>query len=256
MRETGSLERAARAAIARAKGRGDGEVTPDDLLAGALSTVARFGVAQIGPWAIDVRELNGADQTAELEGVASAAEPALPVESASRDSAGSPAAAPRYGDAAVAAFEEATRLAREDGSAAPGPVHLLAVLGGSDDGLMARIREHHRFTPLEWRAALARGELGTGAEGDQRPRQPAESGTGTGSGTPELLSVDQAASFLGVHAQTVRNYIRGGKLPAYRLAGERFIRVLRRDLLGLLEPVEAEEAEQETDLPVNPSDRE
>lgn len=251
MRETGSLERAAREAIACAKGRGTGEVTPDDLLAGALSTVARFGVAQIGPWAIDVRELDGADRTAALEGAASAPETALPGESASRDSAGSPAAAPRYGDAAVAAFEEATRLAREDGSTVPGPVHLLAVLGGRDDGLMARIRERHRFTPLEWRAALARGELGTCAEGSERPRPSVEAGSG--SGTPELLSVDQAASFLGVHAQTVRNYIRGGKLPAYRLAGERFIRVLRRDLLGLLEPVEAEEADQETDLPVNPS---
>ena len=57
-----------------------------------------------------------------------------------------------------------------------------------------------------------------------------------------------------MHPQTVRNYIRAGKLPAYRLAGERFIRVLRRDLMGLLEPVDAENTEEpETELPIHTS---
>lgn len=244
MKEVGSLERAARAAIARAKGRGAGEVGPDDLLAGALSEIARFGVAQVGPWAVDVCELDGGaarDERRQSDDDPPAAR-----------SAGS--SAPRYADAAVAVFEEASRLAREDGAATVALVHLLAVLGEREDGLMARLRERHGFTPFEWRAALARGELGIPDGGDGTPSVP---GAGDGRpGTPELLSVDQAASFLGVHAQTVRNYIRGGKLPAYRLAGERFIRVLRRDLLGLLEPVTADDAQEETNLPVNPSTRE
>ncbi len=53
----------------------------------------------------------------------------------------------------------------------------------------------------------------------------------------ELLTVDQAAEFLGVHHQTLRGYIKSGKLPAYRLAGEKVLRIKREDLMALLEPV-------------------
>jgi excisionase family DNA binding protein len=49
--------------------------------------------------------------------------------------------------------------------------------------------------------------------------------------------VDQAAEFLGVHHQTLRGYIKTGKLPAYRLAGEKVLRIKRDDLMALLEPV-------------------
>jgi excisionase family DNA binding protein len=52
-----------------------------------------------------------------------------------------------------------------------------------------------------------------------------------------LLTVDQAADFLGVHHQTLRGYIKSGKLPAYRLAGEKVLRIKRDDLIALLEPV-------------------
>jgi excisionase family DNA binding protein len=39
----------------------------------------------------------------------------------------------------------------------------------------------------------------------------------------EYLTPEQAADVLGVHVQTVRGYVRSGKLPASRLAGsERF----------------------------------
>jgi excisionase family DNA binding protein len=53
----------------------------------------------------------------------------------------------------------------------------------------------------------------------------------------ELFTVDQAAEFLGVHHQTLRGYIKSGKLPAYRLAGEKVLRIKRDDLMTLLEPV-------------------
>ncbi len=53
----------------------------------------------------------------------------------------------------------------------------------------------------------------------------------------ELLTVDQAAEFLGIHHQTLRGYIKSGKLPAYRLAGEKVLRIKRDDLMALLEPV-------------------
>jgi excisionase family DNA binding protein len=52
-----------------------------------------------------------------------------------------------------------------------------------------------------------------------------------------LFTVDQAADFLGIHHQTLRGYIKSGKLPAYRLAGEKVLRIKREDLMTLLEPV-------------------
>lgn len=230
--ETDPVTRSARAAIARTKARGEEEVTPDDLLAGALTELARFGIALVGPWAIDVEDLDGlgpAGTTPEDE--------SMPV-------------APSYSQASVAVFDEASRIASRDGSATLGLVHLLAALGERDEGLMARLRERYGFTSVEWRTALARGEIGAAADG----AGPDSGVTGDGSGgsrTPELLTVDRAASFLDVHAQTVRNYIRAGKLPAYRLAGERSIRVLHRDLLGLLEPVGADDTEElEIELPI------
>ena len=230
VRKTDPVSAAARGAIRRSKVRGAEEVTPDDLLVGALSELARFGIALVGPWAIDVASLDGTGGSM----------------AAARD--GAPPTAPSYSEASVAVFEEASRLASEDGSASLGLVHLLAALGERDEGLMAELRERHGFTAVEWRAALARGELG--------PASTVGTSNGAGpddgsAGAPELLSVDRAASFLDVHAQTVRNYIRAGKLPAYRLAGEGFIRVLRRDLLGLLEPVDADDTgEPDTELPI------
>ena len=52
----------------------------------------------------------------------------------------------------------------------------------------------------------------------------------------QFFSPDESAEFLVVHVQTVRGYIRAGKLPAMRLAGERALRIKRDDLLALLEP--------------------
>lgn len=261
MKESDPLVAAARAAIGRAKRRGDDEVTPDDLLVGALGQLSRFGIALVGPWALDVSELEGDSEVPGLipgEGADGDGSSPRGEESPGGDSDtdGGPARGPRYADAAVAVFEEATRLARRDGAAALRLVHLLAALGEHEDGLMARLRERYGFTPLEWRAALARGEVGAGAGDGGASATGAELG-GQGAGAPELLDVDQAAAFLGVHPQTVRNYIRAGKLPAYRLAGERFIRVLRRHLLDLLEPVAADDAgEVATELPIDLSTRE
>lgn len=245
MRRTDPIARVARGAIGRAKRRDRKQVTPDDLLAAALGELARFGVAWVGPWAVDVASLDGGGEGG------TAGESASPMDE--------PASRPRYSEAAVDVFEAAARVAREDGAESLGLVHLLVVLGERADGLMATLADRHGFTPGEWRAALARGEFGPGpGASDGGPRVgPAAGADGVGAAPPELLSVDRAASFLGVHAQTVRNYIRAGKLPAYRLAGERFIRVLRRDLLALLEPVDAADAQEEeapeVELPIDPS---
>lgn len=135
-------------------------------------------------------------------------------------------------------------MARQDGSPATRSVHLLVAYATEENGVMADLRRRYGFGPVEWRAALARSDL-------TLPDSPGAVTPGEGGRSradasgPDLMSVDQAAEFLGVHAQTVRNYIRSGKLTAYRLAGERVIRVLRKDLLALLEPL----APEETELP-------
>lgn len=225
MTESGQVERAARRAIARAKERGDVEVTPDDLLVGALSEVSRFGVAWIGRWAVDVRALDG-DGRGRSDGGATA---------------------PAYAPATVELFERAAALARGDGAGTMGLVHLLAAFTSVECGLMETLRREHGFSEVEWRAELARGVVGSPPRVAGTHGNGAGGGSGRGSGGPDILSVDTAAEYLGVHAQTVRNYIRSGKLPAYRLAGERYIRVLRKDLLALLERVQTDGPEQDED---------
>lgn len=228
--ETPPVERAARRAIARAKRRGEETVTPDDLLAGALAEAGRFGVAWIGERAIDVRALTDGGRA--VDG-APAADGEAPEDA-------EPATV--YAEEVVELFERAAALAREDGAASMGLVHLLAAVPEVECGLLAELCDRYGFTDAEWRGELARGRLGA------PPRLAGRPGDGTpapGDGSPaarDIFTVDEAADYLNVHSQTVRNYIRSGKLLAYRLAGERHIRVLRQDLLALLERVRTNEA--------------
>lgn len=53
----------------------------------------------------------------------------------------------------------------------------------------------------------------------------------------DYLTPEEAAEALSIHVQTLRAYVRSGKLPALRLAGERAIRIRRQDLETVLEPV-------------------
>lgn len=226
MIERGQVERAAKRAIARAKSRGTADVTPDDLLLGALGEISRFGIAWIGERAVDLHRLSGNGEA-----------------TSSAETQASSGAAPAYSAASVELLERAAGLAREDGAVNMGLVHLLAAFPEVECELLAEIFREHGISGVQWRAELARGVVGSpprvasddAGRSDSAPRRP---------GGPEILSVDEAAEYLGVHSQTVRNYIRSGKLPAYRLAGERYIRVLRKDLLALLERVETEESEE------------
>ena len=53
----------------------------------------------------------------------------------------------------------------------------------------------------------------------------------------ELLSVKEAAEFLGLSVSTIRRYIYDRRLPAYKIAGERLVRIRREDLEALLDPM-------------------
>jgi excisionase family DNA binding protein len=57
----------------------------------------------------------------------------------------------------------------------------------------------------------------------------------------ELYSPEEAAAYLKVHVQTVREWIRTGRLKASRLAGQRALRIKASDLQTLLEPLEGSE---------------
>jgi len=59
----------------------------------------------------------------------------------------------------------------------------------------------------------------------------------------KLYSPEEAADYLGVHVQTVRAWIRSGRLPASRLAGQRALRIRASALSSVLEPVDAREDE-------------
>jgi excisionase family DNA binding protein len=52
-----------------------------------------------------------------------------------------------------------------------------------------------------------------------------------------VYTVKETAALLKLSERSIRRYIRQGKLKAYRVAGERELRIKGHDLLQLLEPV-------------------
>ena len=60
----------------------------------------------------------------------------------------------------------------------------------------------------------------------------------TPTGPERLYSPEEAADYLGIHVQTVRGWIRSGRLRASRLAGQRALRIRASDLQSVLEPIE------------------
>jgi excisionase family DNA binding protein len=56
----------------------------------------------------------------------------------------------------------------------------------------------------------------------------------------KLYSPEEAAEYLNVHVQTVRSWIRSGRLRARRLTGQRALRITANDLASVLEPLESE----------------
>lgn len=203
-------ELAALFAIGLAKRRGLDEIGPDEMLLGCLQTRSQFGIAELGPWTFDLETL-GIDWLAE------------PGERNTKVS---------YSGRAVEIFDRAARIMKADGAPVMRASHLLAAFGPEEEGLMGELKRGHGITDATWRAALA---------GDHRaPREQPQPATENAAGAREYLTPEEAAETLGVHVQTLRAYVRSGKLPALRLAGERAIRIRRADLEKVLEPVQPE----------------
>jgi excisionase family DNA binding protein len=200
---------AASFAIFVAKQRGDAEVTPDHILLGCLRAISRFGIATIGPWSLDLESL-GIDWVAQPDG---------------------PKPKVAYSEGAVQIFDRASAIARSAGDLL-NVFHLLAAFATEELGLMGELKRAHGINSAGWRTAIA--QLAVPETNGAKP-EPAKKVT------RDFLTPEEAAEALGVHVQTMRAYIRSGRLPAFRIAGERAIRIRRVDLEKLLEPLNTQE---------------
>lgn len=204
-------EQAAAFAIALAKRRGRNEVGPDELLLGCLRVLSRFGVVQIGSWTFDLEELG-------IEWLD------VPPKSEAKVA---------YSQPVVDLFDLAARIAAADGAGTLRVFHLSAAFAGENEGLMGDLKRSYGITNATWRAAVARTWMARFGR-DTSPT--GEDGTKENN-LSEYLTPEEAADALSIHVQTVRAYVRSGKLPALRLAGERAIRIRRADLETVLEPL-------------------
>jgi excisionase family DNA binding protein len=209
MEERNNTAAAMTFAITRAKQRGAAEVSTADMLLGALQAMSRFGIVQLGEMAIDLESF-GVDWLGK------------PPTNGHKVS---------YSDEAVRVLDRAAGIAYADGAGKVEISHLLAALASEDNDVMRELIERCGVTGATLRIAAAR--LVTPAESSAAPSSPQPA-----SQSREYLSPEDAALELGIHVQTVRAYVRSGKLPALRLAGERAIRIRRQDLHQLLEPLQ------------------
>lgn len=200
-------ESAALSAVALAKRRGLREVGADELLLGCLRVISRFGIVQLGPWTFDLETL-GMDwlDRPEKNGAKVA-----------------------YSQAVVDILDLAARIARSEESTIH-VEHVLAAFADQDGGLMRDLKKTHGITSSSWRTAIASRKQDAGEEREQQPSSRRV--------VRDYLTPEDAAEELGVHVQTLRAYVRSGKLPAHRLAGERAIRIRRIDLEKILEPLQ------------------
>jgi excisionase family DNA binding protein len=205
------------AIFAAKQGRAD-EVTPDHILLGCLRAISRFGIATLGPWSLDLETL-GVDWVRQPDG---------------------PRPKMAYSQEAVELFDRAARIAKSTGDTAVGVNHLLAAFATEEGGLMGELKCAHGITSASWRAAVAR--IGADETSVARTERPVteEKVSDEKKSAREYLTPEEAAEALGIHVQTLRAYIRGERLPAFRLAGERAIRILRTDLEKVLEPLGGE----------------
>jgi excisionase family DNA binding protein len=210
------IDSATRFAILAAKQQDAEEVTPDHLLMGCLRAISRFGIASLGQWSLDLEPL-GIDWLRPAE---------------------SPRTKVAYSQESVELLDRAARIAKSAGDARAKVNHLLASFAAEDNGLMGELKRAHQITSASWRAAIA------ALEADDIDGSGLDHAKGVARSVRDYLTPEEAAETLSVHVQTMRSYIRSGRLPAFRLAGERAIRIRLGDLEKVLEPLFGEKKEE------------
>jgi excisionase family DNA binding protein len=211
----GDIDLATSFAIYAAKQQSSEEVTTNHILLGCLRVLSRFGVMTLGPWNIDLEPL-GVDWMKQPDG---------------------PRPKVAYSQAAVELFDRGARIAKSSGAASVSLYHLLAAFAAEEGGLMGELKRAHGITSASWRAALARLTV-------EETKVAASEDDKTGKMVRDYLTPEEAAEALGIHVQTMRSYIRSERVPAFRVAGERAIRILRTDLEKVLEPLRGEHKEE------------
>ncbi len=213
------VSQAVKYALKHAKGRESQTVTRDDLLFGILQAIARFEIVKIGPLLIDFEEIkeNSENHVNSIDNIKVT-----------------------YSSKTSAVFDKAASVARQDNSSTVEIVHLLASFSNEDNELMVNLKKKYNISSMTWRSALLQFESTAFEEIRSSSRNMHRKKYIDGFEQKQLFSPDEAAVFLGLHTQTIRGYIRTGKLPALRLAGERALRIQRKDLITLLEPYNPE----------------
>jgi len=103
-------------------------------------------------------------------------------------------------------------------------LHYLLAFMGCNEGLPGRVFGELGVTPAQLEQYLRR------------------TGGAVGEPVERLMSPEEVAGYLGVHVQTVRAWIRSGRLPARRVAGLRALRVRFADVDHLLQPLDEGDA--------------
>ena len=184
---------------AEAKRLGASIITADIQFLVFLRRFSRFGYFNFGPIAIDVRLIEDIVERT------------------------TPRSAPEeltvLGDDIVRFSRVLIQEVQKSGQKRIDELHYLLALMRWGEGLPARVF----------------GELGVTPEQVERF---ARTRTRAGADPEKLYSPEEAAEYLGVHVQTVRAWIRSGRLKASRLAGQRALRIRFSDLQSVLEPVD------------------
>jgi excisionase family DNA binding protein len=176
-----------------------------------LRLASQFGFFSFGPVRIDVRL---------IEDIVEATTPRNPT-----PYAGPPSYSDDYVRFTVSLMDEV----RRSGRSRVDELHYLLAFMRVGEGLPARVF----------------GELGVTAE---QVEQFARDRVLQAPALEKLYSPEEAAEYLNVHVQTVRAWIRSGRLKARRLAGQRALRITASDLMSVLEPLDGED-----DPDANPS---
>ena len=169
------------------------------LFLGFLRAIARFGIFQFGPLTIHLD----------------------PVEQRVAESVARPDGTDQY--KTVVNWMELLQAERERrGSRAIDELHVLLAFMKLGAAIPAEVFGELAVTPEQVEAFA------------DSPDQPQEVDL-----VEPLYSPEEAAAYLKVHVQTVREWIRSGRLPAYRLAGQKSFRIAARDLRKILQPYRA-----------------
>lgn len=182
--------------------------TLDLAFAAFLQLTASFGYFSLGPIHIDVRL---------IEDLVERTTPRLPPGEP-------PPRVPPMSDDYVRFSQALMEEVRRSGRSRVDELHYLLAFMRVNEGLPARVFGELGVTPEQVEQYLRAAGV-----------QP--------SALEKLYSPEEAAEYLNVHVQTVRAWIRSGRLKASRLAGQRALRITASDLSSVLEPLKQGEAD-------------